>query len=410
MSENKQEIHWQDYLQIFLRRKWFFTIPLLILFIGTVAVSFFLPKVYEAKAIILVEESKVINPLLKNLAVSTTVSQRLHLLREEILSWPRIVQLVEELGLNKNKNTPLEFEKLITDIRKQILVNMRTQDIITISYRGEDPVTTQRVVNTISDIFIRRNLLSQSEESNTAIDFIKDQLSVYGKKLEASEETLRQFKETYGLQMPLAVQINAELAGLEAELITLLIDCTEEHPRVKELRNKIQSLKEKRTEQIQQAAKNADVNPEEYTKVAESIPKQEQELARLTRNTEVNERLYAVLLERLETARISQQLEDSENKTKFKIVEPARLPLKPVKPNKIKLSFLGLMLGVMGGFGCAYLAEYSDHSFKGSEDLKSFFNLPVLGVISRITTEANVRKPRPVRKKSSNEARISTKA
>ena len=387
MLGNIPEINWQDYLRIFLRRKNFFLLPLIILFSVTIIVSFFLPKAYEARAVILVEEGKVINPLLKNLAVSTTVSERLHLLREEILSWPRVVQLVEELGLNKNKNSPLEFEKLIADIRMRISVNMKGDDIITISYSDRDPAITQKVVNTISDIFIRKNLVSQNEESNTAIDFIKDQLATYKKKLEASEGALRKFKETYGLQMPLAAQINTGLARLEAELTTLLVDSTEEHPRVKELRGNIQSLKEKRAQQVRQAAEIATVDTKRYIEIAESVPRQEQELARLTRDTEVNEKLYAMLLERLETARISQELEESENKTKFKIIEPARFPLKPVKPNKLELGLMGLLLGAMAGFGCIYLVEYNDQSFKGVEELKSFFDLPVLGAISEIVTE-----------------------
>lgn len=399
MSENKQEINWQDYLHIFLRRKWLFIIPFLVILSATIVISFFLPKVYEAKAIILVEEGKMINPLLKNLAVSSSVGERLHMLKEEILSWPRMVQLVEEMGLNKNKNNPLEFEKLITDTRKQISVSMRGEDVITISYQGQDPLVTQEIVNTITDILIRRNLDTQNEEANTAIDFIQDQLGVYKKRLESSEEALRQFKETYGLQMPLAVQINTELAKLESELTTLLVDCTEEHPRVKELRSQMQSLKEKRAEQIQRAAENVKANPKEYIEIAESAPKQEQELARLTRDTQINEKIYAMLLEKLESARISQQLEVSENKTKFKIVEPARLPLKPIKPNKVKFTLMGLILGLMAGFGCIYLAEYTDRSFKGIEELKLFFNLPVLGAIPRIITEEDIYKGKGIGKK-----------
>ena len=392
MLENMQEIKWQDYLRIFCGASGSF-MPLSIVFTIMVIASFLLPKSYEAKAIILVEEGKVLNPLLKNLAISTTVSERLHLLREEILSWPRVVQLVEELGLNKNKTTPLQFEKLIADIRMRISVSMKGVVMITISYHDRNPAITQKVVNTISDIFIRKNLISQSEESNTAIDFIKDQLDIYKKKLETSEGALRSFKETYGLQMPLAAQINTELARLEAELTTLLVDCTEEHPKVKELRANMKSLKEKRTQQIRLAAESANVDAKEYIEIAESIPKQEQELARLTRDTAVNEELYAMLLERLETARISEELEDSENKTKFKIIEPARFPLKPTKPDKAKFGLMGLVLGAMAGFGCIYLVEYSDQSFRGVEELKSFIDIPVLGAISKITTEEHLHKP-----------------
>ncbi|MEK6567308.1 MAG: Wzz/FepE/Etk N-terminal domain-containing protein, partial [Candidatus Omnitrophota bacterium] len=259
MSENNQQIKWKNYLRIFLRHKWLFLLPFFSVFTITVVISFLLPKVYAAKAVILVEEDKAINPLLQNLAVSTTVSGRLHQLREEILSWPRVVQLVEELGLNKNKSSTQAFEALITSIRKKISVTMSNQDVIVISYSDQDPAIAQKVVNTISDIFIRKNLTSQAEESSSATDFIKDQLDIYKKKLEVSEEAMRNFKETYGLQMPLAAQINTELARLEAELTTLLVDCTEEHPKVKELRAGIQSLKEKRAQQVRLAAENASV-------------------------------------------------------------------------------------------------------------------------------------------------------
>ena len=191
--------------------------------------------------------------------------------------------------------------------------------------------------------------------------------------------------------MPLATRINADLSSLEVELTNALVDCTEEHPRVVELRRRIESLKEKRIQQIQEAARNIEVEDyKDYINIAHSIPKQEEELARLTRDRTVNEDIYAMLLQRLETARISKQLESSENKTKFKIVEPARLPLKPTKPNKAKVSLFGLLVGGMVGVGSIYLMEYNDRSFKKAVDLKNMFNLPVLGSISKIITEHDI--------------------
>lgn len=394
MKKNVGGLDWQEYIRIFFRRKWFFILPFVCVCVASVTTFSFLPRTYEARVVMLIEEEKMINPLISGLAVSTTVGQRLHMLREEILGWPRMVQLAEELGLNKDVKGPLAFERLILNIRRHISVKMKGQDILMISYQGPDPVIAQRIVNTISDIFIRRNLASQSEEASTAIDFIKGQLEVYKKKLEDSEESLRQFKETYALQMPIASRLNEETAELKARLTALLVDNTEEHPRVKELRRRIEQLKEKRIEEIEKAAEEAGVEPQQYIETAESIPKQEQELVRLTRDTKVNGEIYTMLLKRLETARITQQLESSENKTKFRIVEPARLPLRPIKPDRKKIFFLGFLLSGMAGLGCIYLVEYTDQSFKGTEDLKSFFNLPVLGSISKIVTEEDLRKRR----------------
>ncbi|MFC1658419.1 GNVR domain-containing protein [Candidatus Omnitrophota bacterium] len=391
--ELKPQVDWREFLQMVLKRKWFFIVPFACIFFLAIIMGFAMPKVYEAKATILVEEEKIVNPLLSELAVSTSVERRLHRLNEEILSWPRLLQLVEGLNLNKDVNSAMELEGLIQSIRDRISLRMKGGDIIVISYEGGNPQSTQKVVNTLCEILISKNILAQNAEADSAITFIEKQLAVYQGKLEQSENALRKFKETYGLQMPLATRINEDLANLEAELTNTLVDCTEDHPRVIDLRRRIASLTEKRVEQIEQAAKNLDSTAsQDYVNIAYSIPKQEEELARLTRDQSVNADIYAMLLNRLETARISQQLESSENKTKFKIVEPARLPLKPIRPNKLKINFLGLVFGGMVAFGSTYLVESTDHSFSKSGELKSAFGLPTLGSISKIITQNDVEK------------------
>lgn len=397
MGEKRQKINLQDYLYILLRRKWFFLIPLIVIYFSFLISSYFLPKIYRAQAIILIEEKKIVNPLLKNLAVSTTPQERLNALREEILAWPRLFQLVERLGLTKNIKSPLELERLISHIRKNINLKMKSNEIVVISYEGKDPKSTQKLVNTLCDILIKRNITSQLEDTESAIDFIKEQLAIYKDKLDKSEAALRKFKEVYGsgifskdgntpsYEITLA-QINKKIAELEAELVIASVDCTEEHPRIKELKRRINSLKKKRNHYIQELAKKAGVDPETYVAIADSLPRQQEELARLTRDKAINEKIYAMLLERLESAKITERLDNSENRTRFRIIEPARLPLIPVRPNKLKFNFLGLILGGMVGLGCVYLLEYSDTSFKNSQELKEYFGYPVLGSISKMLT------------------------
>jgi len=422
MNEEKSHFDIYYYLGIIRRRKWFFIIPLVVIYIGFFASSLLLPKVYEAKSIILVEEKNVVNPLLKNLAVSTPVASRLNTLREEILAWPRLFQLVERLKLNEDTDNPLELERLIASIRRNITLRMKSKDIVIISYRGKDPQSTQKLVNTLCDILIQRNLSLQTKDTESAIDFINEQLNVYKEKLDKSEEALRKFKEVYGMGLaagakktgenpgnflledasPAGVtltKINKELADLEADLVMASVDCTPEHPRVKALKTRIESLKEKRRKYIEEVANRAGVKPTDYVNIADSIPRQQEELARLTRDKAINERIYAMLLERLESAKITESLDNSENRTKFRIIEPARLPLVPVKPNKIKFNFLGLLLGGMTGFGFVYLLEYADSSFKREEDLRKSFGYPVLGTISKIVTEDDLKRQKKFSKK-----------
>ncbi|MCM8774290.1 MAG: Wzz/FepE/Etk N-terminal domain-containing protein [Candidatus Omnitrophica bacterium] len=413
MVDKKKVFNLNYYLTIILRRKWFFIIPLLVVYIASLFSLLFLPKIYEARAIILVEEKSIVNPLLKDLAVTTTVAARLNTLKTEILSWPRLFQLVERLGLSKGIDNPIMLERLIAKLRDDIILKMHSNEVISIVYRGEDPKKTQDLVNTLCDIIINRNISSQMVDTKSAVDFITDQLNIYKNKLEESEKQLREFKEIYGLgnnpglkevygtgnavgvedSSPTGVtlsRLNQEIANLEADLVMLSIDCTDEHPRVKSIKSRIATLKEERKRYIEEVAKKVGVDPKTYVSISDSFPRQQEELARITRDKAMNERIYAMLLERLETARITESLDNSDNRTKFRIVEPARLPLLPVSPNKIKINLLGLMLGGFIGVGFVYLREYTDSSINSEDELKSIFTQPILGNISKIVTEEDI--------------------
>ena len=367
--------------------------------------------------------------MLKNLAYSTTVAERLQTLSEEILAWPRLYQLAQRLDMTKDANSPLELEKLIYQIKKNIRLGMKSGEIVLIGYQGKDRYETQKIVNTLCDILIERNVAIVNEGTASAIDFINGQLGVYKEKLNKSAEELRKFNEVYGLEVlpslqpkvdpsqantetqtqqaaqqtgltgPL-VKIGSELAGLEADLVMASIDCTDEHPRVKDLKRRIELLKEKRDKYIKDAAERSGVDVNAYVNIASSMPRQQEELQKLNRDKSINERIYAMLLERFESAKITESLDSSENRTKFRIIEPARLPLAPIKPNKAKLNFLGLLLGGMFGFGLMYVMELTDSSFKNADELKSAFDLPVFGVTSSIITHEDLDKKTAARKRA----------
>jgi len=303
-------------------------------------------------------------------------------------------------------------------------------------------------------------------------------MDVYKKKLETSEQALREFKEIFVTQMPVAVELNNQIIDLEVALSQLLIENTEEHPVVMETRRRITDLKIKRNDELKRfianaiargqdaqvydglmammgqtknqpvdanAAQSAGVDPktaqmaqEAYAAWVDKLdstkqsaqpvtqqiqvitnpqsgsspmdvmsggspsspvsmslaPWQEQELSRLNRDYDVNAQTYQNLQKRLEQANITQRLGESDEGLKFKILEPARLPLRPVKPNMWKIGFFGLLLGVFLGASVAFVAEYLDQSFQTAEEVQRTLELPVLGSISTILTEEDVAKRR----------------
>lgn len=394
-----------DFLKIVFRRKWLIIVPVFIGIIGGIVAGNVLPKVYQSSTLILVEEGKVINPLIQGIAVSTSVSQRLGMLREQILGWDRLMQLIKALNLDKDVRNQLEFEELVKKLRKNIIVNIRGQNLITLSYGGADPVQSQNIVKTITDIFISENVRQQNREAENAIDFINDQVTVYQKKM----------KET-------------EIATMEDQLKKLMVDSTEKHPMVQELRKKIESarvdldkgnynvdsavlgsqnksgkeikeeLKKLKDEMAAQTldatdtgSNRAKVNAPSSDKLYKLLLLDKLDKTETADSGDVTKKLYDDLLARLETAKITQRLEASREGTRYTILDPARVPLKPTKPNKLVVLLLGLMIGAGVGGGLVFMAEMFDNSFLDIEEAREHLKLPVFGAVSKIITQEDVR-------------------
>lgn len=378
----------REYYYLLLRHKLVFSwIVGICLAIATIT-TFFLPKVYRAETALLVRGDEILNPLISGLAISPSLASRLRTLREELLSWQRLTLLVEQLNLNKDIKNPLAYEKLIKSLREHLSIKMGGSQIVTVSFEGQDPKRAQEIVQTLSDIIIGGTLTSQKIEASSAIRFIDDQLSSYRVKLEKSEEELRKFRELYSSTLPVATQMNQQLVHLKLELNNLLVDNTEEHPRVIQTHSLIKNLENQRDGEMKKAQEEGvEIAPEEYAKLISSVPRQEQQLSRLTRDYMVNANIYESLLQRFETAKLSETLEASDKGPKFRILEPARLPLEPVKPRKILVVLGGFVVGLLLGAGAVYFLDLSNTSIRTLDEARSVLEFPVLGSIPPIHPE-----------------------
>lgn len=392
-----------EYLKIFFRRKWLFIGPVFISFVLSIVACFMLPPTYESNTLILVEEEKIINPLIQGLAVSTTAVERMQNIREQVLGWNSLVELTRKLNLAKNVQSQIGFESLILGLRKNIGVQMRGSNIIKISYFGKEPGQTQVITQTLADNLVDENMRTQTKEADLAINFIKEQLEIYKRKI----------KET-------------EVADIEEQLKKLLVDSTEQHPLVKELRQKLAIVqKELESGDYKVPAAERAKDNAAYQALQQELDKMINKDAPLTgaiayaangnetndpnasiyklmlmdklevaqaRDKNVNEHIYNMLLQKLETAKITQRLEASKQGTRYTVLDPPRMPLRPSKPNKAKVIFMGLFLGSFAGTGLVFGKEFMDRSFLDIEDAKSILELPILGAISRLTTQEEIDK------------------
>lgn len=120
------------------------------------------------------------------------------------------------------------------------------------------------------------------------------------------------------------------------------------------------------------------------------MPKEQEEWSKLQRDRNVYQRIYDDLLQKLENARVSKDLElTDKSAATFRIVDPAILPTLPIKPDRVKMILLGIVLGIASGIGLVFGLDYLDHSFKDEESIEDSLKLPVLATIPKIVTEAD---------------------
>jgi hypothetical protein len=114
----------------------------------------------------------------------------------------------------------------------------------------------------------------------------------------------------------------------------------------------------------------------------DAIPEVEADLLRLTRDYEVNKRQYDELLQRLESAKISEQADQNTEDVKFRVIEPPVLPLTASGPPRAMLSTLVLLGSLAAGLLLGFILQQARPVFSTREALRQVTGLPVIGAVT----------------------------
>jgi uncharacterized protein involved in exopolysaccharide biosynthesis len=122
---------------------------------------------------------------------------------------------------------------------------------------------------------------------------------------------------------------------------------------------------------------------EKREKALNELSPLEGKIAKMRRNISLSEQEYLKYRDNLQATEISAAL-DSAHVSNVKILQPATLPVAPVKPRKTRMIAIGLFIAFFGSIGFAFVIEYFDHSFKTNEEVERRLGLPVLATIPKV--------------------------
>ena len=124
-----------------------------------------------------------------------------------------------------------------------------------------------------------------------------------------------------------------------------------------------------------------------YQKRIEETPKREQEMVNLNRDYDLLKGQYQSLMDKKYQAQMAENLERKQQGEQFIVLDPARLPEKPSKPNRNGLLAVGALLGVGIGVGLAWIREFMDRTFYEVSDVETYLKLPVVATILNLNEE-----------------------
>lgn len=119
----------------------------------------------------------------------------------------------------------------------------------------------------------------------------------------------------------------------------------------------------------------------------------------LQRNVETNQKLYDILLAKVQESSLIEDIDVSN----IRIVERAELPRSPIIPNKSRNLLMGFVFGLVSAIGLVLFLEYLDRSLRTEEDVQKHLGHPVLTVVpdtaSQHAKQKGAQKGKPVEEK-----------
>lgn len=318
----------------------------------------------------------------------------------------RKLKKMEVSGLLEFIEAQLNVFQNRLDVAEQKLTEFKKYNKITSLQRE-----SEEILSRVTDAEVRYNQIrTQKRSTEERLQTVLEKLSLNRQRLVPSATDV---------SSPAYSKLKQTLVDLQFQYTNLLVqDYDERHPKLVELKQDIEQTKENLTQEALKLLKDdnvldplsqinayltqsisLEVNLETY-KAQEralkqilkgyenrlkSLPQKELELASLMRSKNVNEKLYLMMAQKREEARIS----EAERIGNIRVIDWANLPMLPVRPRKKFNLAVGSLLALLLAFGIAFLREFLNKTVKTSEDLERLTSWQVLAVVPKIEISNN---------------------
>ncbi len=501
--DEKQLLQLKKYIDIFLRRKKLIIVCFFAAVIGGIGIYLKTPKAYQSTSVIIYQRQSV-NPSRMSPDITSRsrniVREMINTLTEQVTSRSSLEEIIKQFDLYTNAREKLPMEDVVDGMSRNIQIESDRGDTFRVSFTGGDPKKVMLVTNALAAEFIEEDLRYREQRVTETSAYVKDELSIAKEALDKKELMMRDYKLQYYNEMSQQLTVNMtrlnglqtqyqsnqdtiqelertkimvqeqiaarnqeiqaqnairselglpptimqdEASSVQQELTALRAKYTDEHPDVKRLKKRLESLVEveqasaeggstvqagnqpptvsvarpggrrsvgliPQLEELTLQLKDIGINLatlkrerleirnqiEKYQQWIEAAPVREAEWSALTRDyNQLNEHYQDLVSQKL-SAESAETLEKKQKGSQFRIVDSAHFPEKPFEPDFRKIMLMAIALGLGLGGCIAFALDTLDTSFKEAADIDDYLGLPVICAIPYIESATEVKRKR----------------
>lgn len=310
--------------------------------------------------------------------------------------------------------------------------------VLQLAYEDNIPERAQVILTAIAEAYKEQSIEAKNSSAKNTLAFIDQQLKGINSALQNSASNLENFKSAHividpkekgvistqkltalqaqrneielqesVLQNLLAyINSNKDSTGIDAGSMStvsppilsliekiqaadnartsMVIDYTENHPsvikiteQIAKLRSNLKGTIESSLRGMRQRKATLDEIISQENAALQAIPAQERQLSQLSNSFTVNQKVYEYLLQkRAETAIV-----ESSGVSAVRIIDSALVGDEPIKPKRLLIVLVGMILGLIIGVAQAFLRNYLANTIQTISDIEKNSILPLYSVL-----------------------------
>jgi uncharacterized protein involved in exopolysaccharide biosynthesis len=376
-----------------IKRRWaFFFIPFV--FVASVGVggAMLWPPTYLSEGTILVQSQQIPTELVRP-TVTSAAQERIQVIEQRTMTRDNLIAIADKFRLFPEKRQLMSATELVElmknstkieavdpalDFKKQRSRPMENPTtIFSVGFEHSDPQTASRVANELVTRILSEDLRDRTSRASDTTKFLArevQKLQADNASLDAKISQLRiaQGKPAVsgGVDQPTTL-----LGQLKAELAQRSALYSERHPLIQSLKRQIEAMEKAVSPPV---GVDAGVDT---TNIDALVAQQEA----LQKNLDA-------ATAKLDAARLGESLEKDQQSEKLEVIEQPTVPQEPIRPKRLKVAGIAVLLAFMTGAGLAFVAEFTDKGIRRSNDLFGVVDSKLIVSIPYITTVAELRR------------------